>query len=255
MAGMVDRRQLLETFATTLLLGALSHKPAWGRGRPEALDTWARGLVALKDGLQAGAIGVTQWQTRVEALNASVPISELTAWLDIDTITRDFRYASRLADVVDPVLPPEIAGAAGMRRWFVRVFGMRRGGAIIPHVHNNMVSAHLVISGHFHARTHDRLRDLEDAVVLRETRNAPLPVGEVISMSDKRDNQHWLVAEADRSMTFDVGVVGLPASWEYGLDANRYSMIFVDPDRPPERDGTIIAPVLSFDEAAAKFAG
>ena len=41
------------------------------------------------------------------------------------------------------------------------------GRAIIPHVHNAMVSAHLVVAGSFRARTHDRVRDLDDAVVLR----------------------------------------------------------------------------------------
>ena len=117
-----------------------------------------------------------------------------------------------------------------------------------------MVSAHLVISGRFHVRTHDRLRDLDDAVVLRQTRDEALGVGGVLSMSDRRDNQHWMVALEDRAMTFDVGVLDLPASWDYGLPANRYSMIFVDPDRPPQRDGTIVAPVLSFEQAVAKFA-
>ena len=52
---------------------------------------------------------------------------------------------------------------AGIERpWFIRFFGMRKGGAIIPHVHNNMVSSHLVIDGQFHARTFDRMVDLPD---------------------------------------------------------------------------------------------
>ena len=37
---------------------------------------------------------------------------------------------------------------------------MKKGGAIIPHVHNNMVSSHLVVDGQFHARTFDRMVDL-----------------------------------------------------------------------------------------------
>lgn len=218
------------------------------------MDAWARRLVELKDDLQSGRINVVDWQSAVEALNASVPLQELSNYLDIENITRGFSYLSLLAEVADPVLPLEIVGEAGMRHWFVRTFGMRRGGAIIPHVHNNMASAHLVVSGAFHVRTHDRIRDLADAVLLRQTRDAVLGPGGVISMSDMRDNQHWMVAQEDRSMTFDVGVVGLPASWEYGLSANRFRMIFVDVDRPQERDGTLVAPTLSFEEAAARYA-
>ena len=55
-------------------------------------------------------------------------------------------------------------------------------------------------------------------------------------------------------MTFDVGVVALPASWPYGLQANKYNMIYVDPTVPPESDGTIVAPTLTWEQASAKFA-
>jgi len=249
-----NRREFLMTSAMTILLGALAKAPAWAGGRPAAMDAWARQVVGLKEDLLSGRIGVSDWQTRIEVLNRSVPLAELTAYLDVDRLTRDFKYPSLLADIANPALPPEIVGEAGMKKWFVRIFGMRQGGAIIPHVHNNMVSAHLVVSGSFRARTHDRVKDLSDAVVLRQTRDAELKAGEIISMSDKRDNQHWLVAREDRSMTFDVGIVDLPASWNYGLEANEYNMIFVDPTNPPQSDGTIVAPILTFEQAKSKFA-
>lgn len=247
-----DRRMLLQTAAATLLIGSVSK--AWAGERPGALDAWARQLVDLNAALRERSIGVAEWQTRVERLNTSVPVADLARYLDIDHLTRRFTYSTNLADTVDPVLPADVLGTEGRRNWFIRVFGMRRGGAVIPHVHNNMVSAHLVLSGAFRARTADRLRDETDAVVLRPTRNGVIHVGDVISMSDQRDNQHWLVAQEDRSMTFDVGVVGTPASWGYGLQANEYNMIFVDVDRPSERDGTIRAPVMSFEACAAKYA-
>lgn len=250
----IDRRTLLATGASALLISALCHRTAWAQGRPALLDTWAREVVDLKVNLQAGSIGVTQWQEAIEQLNQSVPVADLTAYLDIDALTRDFQYASSLAEARDPVLPREIMGAAGMRGWFIRVFGLRQGGAVVPHIHNNMVSAHLVISGGFRARTHNRVRDLPDAVLLRPTRDSVIAPGDVISMSDQRDNQHWLVARQDRSMTLDVGVVGVPASWEYGLEANRYNMIFVDPTVGAQRDDTVVAPILTFEQASAKFA-
>ncbi|MEZ5959710.1 MAG: hypothetical protein R3C30_04685 [Hyphomonadaceae bacterium] len=247
-----DRRVVLKTAAATLLINAVSK--AWASERPVALDRWARELVGLNAALREGSIAVSEWQTRVEILNTSVPVADLARFLDIDHLTRRFTYSSNLADIVDPVLPADVLGAEGRRNWFIRVFGMRRGGAVIPHVHNNMVSAHLVLSGSFRARTADRLRDESDAVVLRPTRDGVVHVGDILSMSDQRDNQHWLVAQEDRSMTFDVGVVGTPASWGYGLQANAYNMIFVDVDRPADRDGTIRAPVMSFEACAAKYA-
>jgi hypothetical protein len=250
----MDRRALLGTAASTLLLGALSSSSAWAGGRPDVMARWARELVALKDALRGGQISVIEWQRRIDRLNRSVPLSELTAYLDIERVTRGFPYDSDLADAADPLLPAAIVGAAGMRGWFIRAFGLRRGGAIVPHVHNNMVSAHLVIGGGFHARTYDRVGDTPDGVLLRPASDRQVRTGGMVTMSDQRHNAHWLVATADRSMTFDVGIVGLPPSWAYGHVAQSNNMIFVDPTVAPQRNGTIAAPVINWDQARARFA-
>lgn len=251
----LTRRAALQGIAAaSVLLAALSRSSAWAGGRPAALDSWARVLIGLNGDLAQRRIDVLQWQDRVTALNSSVGLSELVAYIDIDRLTREFRYPTLLAETADPVLPPEVLDPASRKQWFIRVFGMRRGGAIIPHVHNNMVSAHLVVSGSFHARTHDRVDDVPDAVLLRPRLDGLLKTGQSISMSDRRDNQHWLVAQEDRSMTFDVGVTGLGASFAYGHKAGSYNMIFVDAGRRPERDGMIVAPVMTFEQCAAKYA-
>jgi hypothetical protein len=249
-----DRRSVLATIAATLLIAGCSGERVWAKSRPADLDQWVRDLVDLKHRLVAGQIGVLDWQQQVEALNTAVPVAELVRYLDIHALTAGFGYESDLADIADPVLPPQLVGPAGMRGWFVRVFGMRRGGAIIPHVHNGMVSSHLVIGGSFHARTHDRVEDVAGGVRLRPTRDGIIGVGDIISMSDRRDNQHWLVAQQDASLTFDVGIVNVPPSWDYGHAANAYHMIHVDPTVAPETDGSVIAPIIDFDAAQRRFA-
>jgi hypothetical protein len=189
----------------------------------------------------------------VAQLNTSVPLADLARYLDVDQVTRNFHYPSRLADHADPVLPAAVAG--DRHGWFLRIFGMRNGGAVIPHVHNEMVSAHLVIRGGFRARTFDRVKDLKDAVVLRPSIDRHLGPGEIITMSDVRDNGHWLDAQSDGAMTFDVGVVGTKPARDHALKANDYNMIFVDAGRAPERNGLVVAPVMSFDDCAKKYAG
>lgn len=248
------RRDVLSLIGNILLLASISNKEAWAGGRPKIMDDWLGQIIGLKEDLIAGRINVLQWQSKIEKLNSSFNVGDIYSYLDIENITKKFTYSNNLADMADPILPREIIGEKGMKQWFVRVFGMRKGGAIIPHVHNNMVSSHLCISGSFHARTHDRIKDLEDAVVLKTTMNGTMKKGKIISMSDMRNNQHWLIAKEDRSMTLDVGIVRLPASWEYGQKANEYNMIYIDPAEKPQRDGTIIAPILTWEKAAKKFA-
>src|SRR5215468_2460482 len=98
----LSRRHLLQvTVATTVLVAALGRSDAWAGATPPALDGWGRDLVDLNQALTRGEITVLDWQARVARLNQSTP---------------------------------HVTGQ-GRRTWFVRVFGLRRGGAIIPHVH------------------------------------------------------------------------------------------------------------------------
>lgn len=246
------RRHLLG--AGTALLAALSAPRLWARGRPSPLDRWASALVDLNERLVRGDITAVDWQAAIERLDASVPVSELVAYLDIDRLVRAFRYPTLLAEVADPVLPAHVLAPGRRRSWFVRVFGLRRGGAIIPHVHNRMASAHLVVAGALRVRTHDRVRDLADAVVLRPSIDREYGRGEVLSMSEQRDNQHWLHALRDRSLTFDVGVVDVAPARDFTLPANANHMIFVDAGAAPQADGLVVAPVLTFEACARKYA-
>lgn len=72
-------------------------------------------------------------------------------------------------------------------------------------------------------------------------------------MSDVRENQHWLQALEDRSMTLDIGIYDVPGATRR-LPAQFHSTILVDPTARAQRDGTIVAPVLTFAKAASKFA-
>lgn len=253
-----DRRSFIQSFAVAAAFSTIVRSNALAAS-PVALDRWAQDLADLNRDLAAGRLALVDWQDRIAALHAGVELSELKRYLDFDRLTKVMAFPSKLAETADPHLPAQINVDGIDRPWFVRFFGMRKGGAVIPHVHNNMVSAHLVIEGQFHARTFDRRADMPDAergdaVLLRPSRDETLGTGGIVTMSDDRDNSHWLIAEADRSFTFDVAMLTLSKTRTYGLKANEYSMIFVDPTGEEDGYGLIRAPVLTFNEAVAKFA-
>lgn len=256
MAG-IDRRTFVECFAATAALSTILQSQALA-ATPASLDRWAQDLADINRDLSVGRISLTAWQDKIAALNSGVALGELKRYLDFDKLTAAMKFPSKLADTADPRLPKTINVDGIERPWFIRFFGMRKGGAVIPHVHNNMVSAHLVIDGQFHGRTFDRRGDLPDAsgdaVMLRPARDETMKPGAVVTMSDDRENSHWLIAETDRSFTFDVGMVEISKSRSYVLKANEYSMIFVDPTAKPDTQGLIRAPVMTFKECVAKFA-
>lgn len=255
--GEFDRRQFVQSFAAIAALSMIAQSGALA-ATPASLDRWAKGLADLNRDLAAGRITLTEWQGKIAVLHAGVEIGELKRYLDFDKLTAAMTFPSKLAETADPHLPPHINVDGIERPWFIRFFGMRKGGAVIPHVHNNMVSAHLVVDGQFHARTFDRRADMPDAkgdaVLLRPSRDETLRAGGVVTMSDDHDNSHWLIAEADRSFTFDVGLVDLSKTRSYGLEANKHSMIFVDPTAEEDGYGLIRAPVITFEQSVAKFA-
>lgn len=251
---MTTRRTVLQDLALAVPLLAAWRTGAVAAVGRAALDSWARKVVALNRSLAAGGIELSYWQDHIAALNASVPVDEVVRYLDIDALTQHFKYPDKLAETANLHFPARVNATGVARPWFLRVFAMREGGAVIPHCHNNMVSAHLVVRGNFHARTYDRIRDEDRAIALRRSQDRLLSPGEIITMSDDRDNAHWLVAQRTPSMTFDIGVVNISKTRTYVTPANEYSMIYIDPAQKPESDGLIHAPVMTFDAAARKFA-
>lgn len=249
----LDRREFIQVFSSALALSAVLQSGALA-ATPSELSRWAQDVADLNRDLAAGRTTLLEWQGRIAALNTGVSLGDLKKYLDFDRLTAAMAFPTNLAETVDPKFPPDINIKGIERRWFIRVFGMRKGGAIIPHIHNNMVSAHLVMQGAFHARTFDRVQDIANAAVLKPTRDELMREGGCVTMSDDRDNSHWLIAQEDRSFTFDVGVINISKTRTFGLKANDYNMIFVDPTAKLDTRGLITAPVLSFDQCQSKFA-
>src|SRR5262245_49667772 len=148
----LDRRRFVQSFATAAALGTILRAQALSAA-PASLERWAQDVADLNRALSMGNIALTDWQDRIALLHAGVELGELKRYLDFDRLTAAMSFPSKLAETADPELPKNINVDGIERRWFIRFFGMRKGGAVIPHVHNNMVSAHLVVDGQFRART------------------------------------------------------------------------------------------------------
>lgn len=246
---MIDRRTALNSigaFAAFALVEAVGSARALAPKPSLSARRWLEEQEAIAHSLRSARLRPADWQAAVERLGAAVDRQELLAQTDFGRLRASFDFkdgmpAKRVVRFPGEAVPKFSYGLA--------FFGFRRGQVITPHGHRNMVSAHMAVAGGFRARTFDRLRDEDRALILRPATDGPLRIGETSTMSAERGNVHWFVAEADESATLDVIIDNLdPAA------PDPYVIDLVDP-LGGERlgDGMIRAPLIDWDHSVSRY--
>src|SRR5262245_30430726 len=204
---MVSRRAFLETGLSSLLtvsfLDALMAAGAAPAAVGPILESWLRGLHTRCADLKAGALPAAAWQAETAALLERVPLEDLLRLVDLERLLKTAPLPDDRAATRDPVFPP-LEGLDGPSPHIRRVFLLRKDRAIVPHGHRNMASGHLVIHGGLRVRHFDRVHDEPGHMILRPTIDRESRPGLATTVSDARDNVHWLVATSDVAATFDV---------------------------------------------------
>jgi hypothetical protein len=247
----ISRREFLDagllSFLTVALLDTIVAAAAVPSALEAILASWSRELHGCCADLRRGVVPARIWQSEIQALLERVPLDDLLRLIDLERMMRSVDLPDDRATTRDPAFPP-LEGLEGPSPHIRRVFLLRKDRAIVPHGHRNMVSGHLVIHGRLHVRHFERVHDESDAVILRPTIDRESSPGSASTVSDDKDNVHWLVATSDVAATFDVIVPGLdPGQATHFMD-------FVDP-RGGELlgDGTIRAPRLVASQAFARY--
>ncbi|HSF38829.1 MAG TPA: hypothetical protein VLT87_03490, partial [Thermoanaerobaculia bacterium] len=74
---------------------------------------------------------------------------------------------------------------------------------------------HYVLQGEFHLRHYEKIEETESHMVIEPTIDQIAKVGSHSSISDEKNNIHWLKANTETAFTFDVLVVDLKgAKWD-----------------------------------------
>jgi len=107
-----------------------------------------------------------------------------------------------------------------------QVFALAKGRSVVPHGHNNMATAFLILKGDFHGRLFDRLEDPDnDHMIIRPTVDRKFGVGEASTISDDKDNVHWFKAETEGSYIFNIHVDNLTPNFPRPT-----GRVYVDPN-------------------------
>ena len=238
-------RSFIETVASFSLFQTVFSTNALSNAISVATSNWVKQLNEMSLDLKNGTITPLMWQENLEKLFNLLPPEELMAAINFEQLVAGFEYPdlgvhtkrSNFPGLTD--IPDNLA--------FTRkVFGMKKNRAIIPHGHRNMASCHYVLKGEFLLKHYDKIEEDETHMIIMPTIEEVGKVGSHSSISDEKNNIHWLRATTDVAFTFDVIVVDLGgAKWEVDN---------IDPYEAETINGNLIrAPKLDVEEALEKY--
>ncbi len=242
------RRHLLLTGAAFPVY-ALVAELALAQTLPRSVPArrWLAAQSQLARGLAQGTLSQTSWHRGV---------NELSSQVDLESLAHEMRRArirnagtpfghdpqKRFVTVLDDDERPVRLG------YGLALFDFGPDSVITPHAHRYMASAHMVIDGRVRVRTFDRIRDEENAVVVRPTQDVLAETGHAAAMTTPKDNVHWFAPRSPQAMTIDVIIDGLEPGRE------RYLIEPIDPLRgTPLPDGSLRAPLISFERSMALY--
>lgn len=213
------------------------------------IKKWLKQLNDLSQSVKDQKITQLQWQSQVEVLFAQVSEDDFMQFIDFDKLAAQQKLVDHGARSMRFSFP-EVEGLPKQMVFGKQIFGLKKKRSVIPHGHNNMATAFLILKGKLRGRHYDRLKDADDHLIIKPTINRTFKPGEYSTISDHKDNVHWFEAETEPAYIFNIHVLNVsPAS---KLPTGR---VYVNPNGEQLADGLIRAPRIGYKEANRLFGG
>lgn len=235
-------KQALGSLLTFSLFDTLFARDAFADAVKPITVRWLADVNVLGHEVKDQKIKQLEWQKKIEELYAQVDLADLLKFIDFEKLTAKVDFPDHGARSLRPQFP-ELDGVPTKLVFGKQVFAMKKGRSVVPHGHNNMATAFLILKGGFHGRHYDRLKEESDHFLIRPTIDRAFTVGEYSTVSDYKDNVHWFTATDDVGYIFNIHVMDVnPGS---GQSTGR---VYMDPLGEKLADGTVRARKIKYDE-------
>ncbi len=229
------------------LLETLSAQPSLAAESSPEIRRWLSELNALCRDVRDQTLRQVEWQAQVEELFRKVSLPELLALIDFDKLVGGAKLVDRGARSIRFSFP-KVEGLPSEYVFGKQIFALKKGRSVVPHGHNNMATAFLVLRGNFEGRHYDRLQDEPEHLLIRPTIDRRFGAGEFSTVSDYRDNIHWFRALDEPAYIFNIHVLKIrPGS---RLPTGR---VYLDPNGEKLAGGVIRAPKIGYREAHQRY--
>lgn len=193
----------LMTLTSIALLDTLFTNNLFAASLKEVSTKWLKELHVMCKDLKTDRISPVQWQEKIAEFHNRLPLEDLVKLIDYNNAMKGFEYPDKGVNVKDPILP-KVEGISEEYAFTGRIFGMKKGRAILPHGHTNMTSCHRILNGQVLLKQYDRVKDEGDYMFIKQTVEETGNPGSFSSISDDKNNVHWLVTNTPYAHTFDV---------------------------------------------------
>lgn len=241
----LNRRQFSQetvgALLTFSLLETLFENDAFTAEIKPITAQWLKDLNDLGKEVRGKKIKQLDWQKKCETLFAKANLKDLLKYINFKKLTANLK----LRDTGERSLRAQFPKVEGLPTSLVfghQVFAVKKGASVVPHGHNNMATAFLIMDGTFHGRHYDRLKDEKKHLIIKPTIDKSFKAGGYSTVSDHKDNIHWFKSTSDKAFIFNIHVNGI-------VKGKRSGRVYVDPNGEKIAGGKIRAKRIGSREA------
>jgi hypothetical protein len=231
----------LGSLLTFSLLESLFLGDAFAATIKPVAANWMASLNQLGQDVKGEKLTQVQWQAKVEELFKEVNLPDLLKFIDFEKLTANLKFRERGELSLRPKFP-EVEGLPTDLVFGHQTFALKKDRSVVPHGHNNMATAFLVLQGEFEGRHYDRLEDEDKHFIIKPTIDSSFTAGDYSTVSDHKDNIHWFKATSETGYIFNIHVLNVVA----GKGSGR---VYLDPQGELISGGRIRARKLRAAEA------
>ncbi len=240
-------QQAIGSLLTYSLLETLFAHDAFAADvRPQTVE-WLAQVNALGRDAQAQKLPQLEWQKQIERLFGQVNLPDLLKMIDFDQLTRNIKLVDRGALSLSFKFP-QVEGLPTKYVFGKQIFALKNGRSVVPHGHNNMATAFLILKGDLRGRLYDRLEDLPGAYIIKPTIDRKFATGECSTISDQKDNVHWFQALTEPAFIFNIHVLNVSPG--LGQPTGR---VYLNPLGEKLAGGKIKAPHIDYHTSVQLF--
>ena len=220
----INRRDFAKTTVGSLvtysLLNTLFQQQLFSAEIKPVAAQWIKDIHELGEDLKGTKLSQLQWKEQCEKLFAQADLKDLMKFIDFGGRISSTPFRDKGERPIRFKFP-EVEGLPTNLVFGHQIFKLKKGQSVVPHGHNNMATAFLIMKGEFHGKHYDRLEESDSHMIIKPTIDAKFKPGECSTVTQVKDNVHWFKTESDEGYIFNIHILG--------LNTGASGRVYVDP--------------------------